>query len=140
MLEPWPIGQFCVPNGTFLNCDKPVEEMTEWERLVQDRVPPLNAVLALDWSCAWEMHEAYPDHRHRLRRLLGPFHEEMFQRLVDGSLRVLSRAQVSLARQLEAPLDVMVAKERAEQAQRKDEAAKFRRELEEQLNSNMKGS
>jgi hypothetical protein len=73
MLEPWPIGQFCVPNGTLLNCDKPVEEMTEWERLVQDRVPPLNAVLALDWEAAWVMHEAYPGHRIDFGATLDPF-------------------------------------------------------------------
>ena len=72
-LQPWVIGQFQIDSGVTINGDKIDEsEMTWEERLCEGRVPPLNAVLAMDWDCAWVMHEAYPEFRHRLKRQLWP--------------------------------------------------------------------
>jgi hypothetical protein len=104
MLQDWPISQFCISAGTFLNLDKPEAQMTQCERWAENRTPPLNAILALDWECAWVMHEAYPEFRHRLRRQLGPLHQEIFGRLERGELTILTREQVKLARNLEAML------------------------------------
>ena len=99
MLQPWPIGQFCIGPGTVINGDRADEsQMTFGERLCEGRVPPLNAVLALDYDCAWVMHQAYPEFRHRLQRKLGPFGEEMFEKLARGELHLLTREEVREAR------------------------------------------
>jgi hypothetical protein len=132
------VGQWCIPPATEINLDKSEAEMTAWERMAAGHTPPIDAI-ARDWECAWEMHLAYgEDFQHRLKRILTPFHQDMFDRLVDGSLRVLSRAQVALARQLNAPMSATIEKERAEQARRKRVAADFKQQLTERLNAQAK--
>ena len=107
------IGQFAIPAATFINLDKPENELTQWEKFAKGHVPPLDAI-ALDWDCADVMHRAYPGHRHRLKRQLEPFHEEMFGKLESGELQVLSREQVQLARNP----DYLEAMEKARKAAR----------------------
>jgi hypothetical protein len=134
LLTAWPVsGQHCIEAGTEIDLNQPESAWTQNERWVAGRTPPINCILALDWDAAWVMHESYPDFRHRLRRQLTPLHEEMFQRLVDGRLRVLSRAQVSLAKQLGEAGGAAIARDREEQAKREREAVEFKRELQQQI-------
>lgn len=99
MLQDWPIGQFTISSGTTLNLDRDEAQMTQCERWAKDRIPPLNAILSLDWECAWVMHEAYGENfSHRLKRALGSFHEEFFGKLIRGDVKLLSRAQVQQAK------------------------------------------
>lgn len=135
LLTPWPVGQFCVEAGTVIDLNKPEVEYTQPEKLVEGHTPPLFSTLALDWDCAETMWRNYPEFRHKLRRALGPFHEEMFERLVRGELQVLSREQVSLA---QSDYPERLKKDRAEQAKRKQQTADFKRELQEKINDKAK--
>jgi hypothetical protein len=95
LTTPFAIGQFCIPAATVINGDKVDEsEMTQWERLAQGHCPPIDAV-ALDWDASIVMWEQYAELRHRLQRNLGPAHEEMFQRLRDGSLHLPAHGDVA---------------------------------------------
>jgi hypothetical protein len=93
LMNAFVVGQFAIPAATFINLDKAESEMSQWEQFAKGRTPPIDA-LSLDWDCSITMHESYPEFRHRLQRNLGPFHEEIFQRLVDGSLRLPRRGEV----------------------------------------------
>ena len=60
-----------------------------------------------------------PEFRHRLQRQLGPLHEEIFGRLVDGSLRLPRRGEVKewekakAVREAEAPRQRALAERQA---------------------------
>jgi xylose isomerase len=92
--------------------------MTQWEKFAKGHVPPIDA-LALDWDAAWTIWEAYPEFRHRLRRNLAPFHEEMFQKILSGKIKMLTREQCRQAATL-TDLEKM-DRDRATQVRRKIE-------------------
>jgi hypothetical protein len=80
--EGWPIGQFLIPASTIIDIgDKPDHELTEFERLARGRPIPLSAT-ALDYDSALVLWRAFPEQRHRLRRDLSPFDQEIFEKLL----------------------------------------------------------
>lgn len=66
----WPIGQFLIPVGTIIDLTKDPEQMNDWEKLAQGKLPPLNA-LALDDDCANAMEQGYPGHLYLLHKAPG---------------------------------------------------------------------
>jgi hypothetical protein len=77
-------GQFLVPASEIIDLvDKQDHELSPCELLAKGLIPPLDST-ALDVDAALVLWNKYPDHRHRLRRDLDPFSEQMFQDLLGA--------------------------------------------------------
>jgi hypothetical protein len=118
LTNPFVVGQFAIPAATVINLDKAESELTQWEKFAKGHTPPIDA-LSLDWDCAEVMWRKYPDFRHRLKRHLGPYHEEIFQQLERGELQLLTREQVQLAQNPDYLEEMKKARKAAEKLKRK---------------------